>query len=107
VSSRAPDVSPEVSAMAGAAALPRRNGELAFDAPWQPRAFGVALALVRGLGLPWRAFQQHLIAEIAAHPDGAYYDCWVAALERLVVERGLATEIDLERACDEVRAAPR
>lgn len=93
--------------MTGNAALPRRNGELAFDAPWQPRAFGVALALVRRLELPWRAFQRHLIAEIAARPDAAYYDCWVAALERLVVEHGLATELDLERARDEVRSAPR
>lgn len=31
--------------MSGAAALPRRNGELVFEAPWQGRAFGLALAL--------------------------------------------------------------
>lgn len=26
--------------------LPRRNGELAFDEPWQTRAFGLAAAVV-------------------------------------------------------------
>ena len=44
---------PAVTAMTGAAALPRRNGELVFDAPWQGRAFGLALALVQRLGLEW------------------------------------------------------
>ena len=29
--------------------VPRRNGELAFDAPWQSRAFGLAAAVPRGV----------------------------------------------------------
>jgi nitrile hydratase accessory protein len=87
----------EVTGMSGPAALPRRNGELVFDAPWQGRAFGMALAVVERLGVPWAEFQRRLIAEIAVHPDAPYYDCWLAALERLVVERGLATAGELER----------
>ena len=31
----------------GPAAPPRRNGELAFEAPWESRLFGVTMALVR------------------------------------------------------------
>lgn len=81
--------------MAGDAALPRRNGELVFEAPWQGRAFAMALAVVERLGLDWSDFQRHLIREIAAHPDTPYYDCWVEALEALVVEQGLATPADL------------
>jgi len=92
-------VAAEITAMSGTAALPRRNGELVFDAPWQGRAFGLALALVQQLGLPWSAFQEHLIAEIAAHPDAAYYDCWVAALERLMIDRRIASADEIERAC--------
>ena len=57
----------------------------------------MALAVVERLGVPWAEFQRRLIAEIAAHPDAPYYDCWLAALERLVVERGLATAGELER----------
>jgi nitrile hydratase accessory protein len=91
-------IDPDVTAMQGAAAPPRRNGELVFEAPWQGRAFGMALAVVRGLGLPWSEFQQRLIAAIAAHPDAPYYDAWTAALERLVVDHGICTADDLAAA---------
>ena len=93
-----------VTAMRGAAAPPRRNGELVFDAPWQGRAFGMAVGLVERLGLDWGAFQQRLIAAIAAHPEAPYYDCWVAALERLVLDYGAATAVELEVAREMVRA---
>jgi nitrile hydratase accessory protein len=91
-------IDPEITAMDGAAAPPRRNGELVFEAPWQGRAFGMALAVVRGLGLPWRAFQEHLIAAIADAPEAPYYDAWTTALERLVVERGVCTADELAAA---------
>src|SRR5262249_15841264 len=47
-------VGPEVARMTGTAALPRRNGELVFEALWQGRALGMALGVVRRLRLPWR-----------------------------------------------------
>jgi len=34
------------------ASLPRDNGELVFEAPWQARALAIAVALVEKLGLP-------------------------------------------------------
>src|SRR2546422_4088041 len=79
----------EVALMGGETALPRRNGELVFEAPWQGRAFGMALGVVQRLGIPWREFQQRLIAEIGARPGAPYYDCWLAALQRLAVARGV------------------
>ena len=84
--------------MTGAAALPRRNGELAFEAPWQGRAFGMALAVVERLALPWTEFQRRLIDEIGTHPDAPYWECWLGALERLVVERGVVSGEELDRA---------
>lgn len=89
------DVDGAVASMEGAAALPRRNGELVFAAPWEGRAFGMALALVRALGLEWKEFQRHLIAEIAARPEAAYFECWTAALERLALEKGVVTADEL------------
>jgi nitrile hydratase accessory protein len=86
-----------VAGMTGPAALPR-NGELVFEAPWQGRALGMALGVVQRLGLPWREFQERLIAEIAARPEAPYYDCWVGALERLVLEHRVASPAELERA---------
>ncbi|HSV06177.1 MAG TPA: nitrile hydratase accessory protein [Candidatus Binatus sp.] len=98
-------VGAEVAQMSGPAALPRRNGELVFEAPWQGRVFGLALGVVQHLGLPWREFQQRLIAEIDTRPDAPYYDCWVAALERLVVEHGVAARAELATAERTVRRA--
>ena len=77
--------------MRGTAALPRDNGELVFEAPWQGRVFGLAIGFVETRGLPWRAFQQELIAAIAAEPARPYYESWVAALEALVAEQGLGS----------------
>ena len=73
----------------GPAAPPRDNGELVFAAPWESRAFGLALALNEAGLIDWEDFRQALIREIgdweAAHPSGAgwsYYECWLRALER-------------------------
>ena len=90
-----------VTAMTGIAALPRRNGELIFEAPWQGRIFGVALAIVRRLGVDWSEFQRRLIAAIAAAPAAPYYDSWLAALERLVVDHGLVLAEEIEHAARE------
>ncbi len=43
-----------------AAILPRDNGELVFEAPWQARALVIAVALTEKLGLPWDAFRRRL-----------------------------------------------
>jgi nitrile hydratase accessory protein len=92
-------VAPEVREMEGAAALPRANGELVFEAPWQGRAFGMAVDLVRHLGVDWEEFRQRLIAAIADDPDRPYYESWTAALESLAVDHGVTNEGELsERA---------
>jgi hypothetical protein len=65
--------------------VPRRNGELVFEAPWEGRAFGLAAAYVEASGVGWAAFRAHLIGAIADLPDDTpYYEAWVEALERLV-----------------------
>jgi hypothetical protein len=64
--------------------LPRRNGELAFDAPWQSRVFGLAAAVVeQAFGGDREPFRRELIAAIAAAPDRPYWESWTAALETL------------------------
>jgi len=65
--------------------LPRRNGELAFDAPWQSRVFGLAAAVVdHAFGGNREPFRQQLIKVVAAEPDRPYWESWTAALEALV-----------------------
>ena len=68
--------------------MPRRNGELVFESPWESRAFGLAVALVDSSLCQWEEFRLRLINEIAAQPGRNYYESWLAALERLVLERG-------------------
>jgi hypothetical protein len=65
--------------------LPRRNGELAFDAPWQSRVFAIAAAVVdHAFGGDREPFRQQLINAIAAEPGRPYWESWTAALEALV-----------------------
>jgi nitrile hydratase accessory protein len=107
-------VEAEVNAMAGAEALPRSNGELVFEEPWQARAFGVAVGLVQEQDLDWEEFRGRLIDEIgswerehgvAASGAYGYYERWLAALERLVLETEMVSEAELEEEILHVEAA--
>jgi nitrile hydratase accessory protein len=72
--------------------IPRANGELVFDAPWEGRAFGLAAAYVEARGCGWDRFRTHLIAAITRLPDDTpYYEAWVAAVEDMLAEDGVAT----------------
>jgi hypothetical protein len=64
--------------------LPRRNGELAFDAPWQSTVFALAAAVIEhAFGGDREPFRLQLIAAIAAQPGRPYWESWAAALEAL------------------------
>ncbi len=65
--------------------VPRRNGELVFEAPWESRVFGIVAAYLQTTGLDWEHFRRHLIAAIAASPDDApYYESWTSALAAML-----------------------
>jgi nitrile hydratase accessory protein len=74
-----------------------------FSAPWQAQAFAMTLALYeRGL-FTWTEWAAALATEIkraqsAGDPDdgSTYYRHWLAALERLVSEKGVTTPADLD-----------
>src|SRR5882724_9308333 len=74
---------------------PTRGGEPVFAEPWEARAFALALETVERLGLPWDAFRERLIAAIAEDSDRPYYESWLAALERLVLDHHAASPEDL------------
>jgi nitrile hydratase accessory protein len=84
--------------------LPRDNGELVFEAPWQARALAIAVAVVEKLGLPWDVFRRRLMDEIAKNPQRAYYESWCATLESMVVDLDLATPAALDAAAPTERA---
>ena len=65
--------------------LPRHNGELAFDAPWQSTVFALAAAVVDyAFDGDREPFRRQLIAAIAADPGRPYWESWTAALEALM-----------------------
>jgi nitrile hydratase accessory protein len=85
-----------------AAAVPRRNGELVFDAPWQGRVFAMAVTLSEQGVFPWEEFRAALIREIAAAEarggEFRYYHAWLAAFEGVLAARGVLSVADLEEA---------
>ena len=89
-----------VAIMQGHAALPRRNGELVFEEPWQGRVFGMAVALhERGL-YEWEEFRQALIARIASAEAGGgpfvYYEIWLETFEALLARRQIVSRPELD-----------
>lgn len=102
-----------VAYMTGAAALPRANGELVFDAPWQSRAFGLAVGLSQAGLYTWDEFRERLIAEItrweaAGHPaeEWSYYERWVEALETLLEAKGIASDEQIDALMAQIAATP-
>jgi nitrile hydratase accessory protein len=78
------------------------DGAPVFEAPWQAQAFAMTLVLhERGL-FTWPEWVSTLAAEIAGGQPGddadgsAYYRHWLAAIERLVVGKGVATSGHLD-----------
>jgi nitrile hydratase accessory protein len=101
----------------GAAAPPRSNGELVFEAPWESRVFGVTMALFEGGAFKWEEFRERLIAEIdrwehdaeagrKSAGDWCYYACWQAALESLLADKGLCDPAELESRSDAYAQRP-
>jgi nitrile hydratase accessory protein len=83
-------------ALAEVAPLPRSNGELVFDEPWQGRALGMGILVLERTGTSWADWRPQLARAIAARgftpgeaPAAAYYEAWLDALESLLRERQL------------------
>jgi nitrile hydratase accessory protein len=84
--------------------LPRDEQGPVFREPWEAQAFAMVLALQqRGL-FTWTEWAAVLAEEIkraqrAGDPDTGetYYRHWLATLERLVAEKGVASEETLGR----------
>ena len=111
-----------IAYMEGDSALPRSNGELVFEAPWEGRAFGLAVALTDQGACEWEDFREGLIAEIAGAsgvpsasgaPSSAsdvpseYYQRWLAALETLAVSEGLVSQEELDLRAEEYASGER
>ena len=99
------------SELSGIAEPPMANGELVFEAPWQGRVFGMARALSEAGLYSWDEFREYLIEAIAERDregegDYAYYDHFLAALEKLLADKKLVTPEPLQARCTEFLERP-
>jgi nitrile hydratase accessory protein len=76
--------------------LPRDQEGPVFAEPWQAQAFALAVRLSAQGHFTWKEWAAALAAELKAAADrgeaddgSRYYHHWLAALERLVVAKGL------------------
>jgi nitrile hydratase accessory protein len=84
--------------------IPRDDDGPVFREPWEAQAFAMALSLhARGL-FTWNEWAQTLADEIkraqaGGDPDTGetYYRHWLATLERLVADKGVATSDTMHR----------
>ena len=100
-----------IANMDGDASLPRKNGELVFEAPWEGRAFGLAVAMNEDGLYEWGHFREKLAAEIASAEgqgtESDYYERWLASLEKLAIERGFVTAAELDTRTQEYASGAR
>jgi nitrile hydratase accessory protein len=82
--------------------LLRDEGGPVFAEPWQAQAFALAVRLSEAGHFTWKEWAAALAGEFKAAADrgepddgSRYYDHWLAALERLVAEKGLADPASL------------
>ncbi len=109
-----PRPAPELD-QSGAAAPPRKNGELVFESAWEARLFGMTMALHEAGCFTWNEFRDRLIAAIAdwerrsAGSDAgwSYYGCWLQAFETLLAAKGLCAPDVLARRIGELAARPK
>jgi len=82
--------------------LSRDAGGPIFAEPWQALAFALAVQLcaeghfTRGEWAAALGEELKLDAQRGERDDGSrYYHCWLAALERLVIDKGLSDQVTL------------
>jgi nitrile hydratase accessory protein len=92
-----PNLVPQLENLSALPSLPRDEGGPVFAEPWQAQAFALAVRLSAQGHFTWKEWAAALADELKAaaghgEPDDGshYYHHWLAALERLVTEKGLS-----------------
>jgi nitrile hydratase accessory protein len=101
----------QIADMDGASSLPRKNGELVFDAAWEARVFGMTISMHEKQLFDWNEFRDELIEEIAeADRDGSdstYYERWLGAFEHVLAAKGLVSHEELAARLEEFETGRR
>jgi len=99
------------AALAALPLLPRDDEGPVFAEPWQAQVFAVVVQLVESGHLTWKDWAQQLGARFKrAEQEGElrtgehYYDHWLDALERLLIETDITQPADLAAERETIRA---
>ena len=94
--------------------LPRDAEGPVFREPWEAQAFAMAVALHERGVFTWTEWAAALAVEIKAAQAGGdpdtgetYYRHWLAALEKVVAAKALASDAELQRRRDQWDRAAR
>jgi nitrile hydratase accessory protein len=78
------------------------NPERVFREPWEARAFAIVVRLHKSGYFTWPEWVAAISAEITraqaagdADRGDTYYQHWLAALEKIVVTKGLTGDVDI------------
>jgi len=89
----------DVGGMHGYGPIRPTDGEELFHDEWEARAFGVQAVAIHGAKLfnldEFRAARERV--EPAEYLSSPYYDNWLAAVEKLAVEKGVVSEAELRQ----------
>lgn len=84
-----------------------QSDEPAFAEPWQARAFALAILSSRQGCFTWSEWTRALSRELQRASDAAasaaqpgYYDCWLSALQSLLVGKGAVAQSELHERKD-------
>jgi nitrile hydratase accessory protein len=80
----------------------RGDEDVAFAEPWQARAFAMAILASRQGCFTWSEWTQALSRELPRAADAGpriagatYFDCWLSALQSLLVGKGAIGQAEL------------
>ena len=95
--------------------IPRKSGEPIFHSAWEKRAFGMAVSLCNKGLVPFDDLRWRVAAAISTWERAnegrelkfSFFERWLLALERLVIDQGIISREDLHRRATERGGEPR
>ena len=80
-----------------------------FDEPWHLQLYAITIALLEKRIIDWKEWSDWLYAELAEQASIAavdeeedYYNCWRAALEKILRDRQLLSSSDIRKMVNEL-----
>lgn len=89
--------------------MPGESDEPVFHAPWEAKAFAIVNQLAAKAYCSWPEWTDYLAAEITATEQDApgskaYYEQWIAACEKLLIEKGIIEAQAINKKIDDLIA---